>query len=61
MGLFNMFIVLPEIIAALGFGWVMSTLLDNNKLHAVMLGGVLILIAAFLTLRIEKTKHEQSN
>ena len=24
MGLFNMFIVLPEIIAALGFGWVMS-------------------------------------
>ena len=34
MGLFNMFIVLPEIIAALGFGWVMSTLLNNNKLHA---------------------------
>ena len=53
MGLFNMFIVLPEIIAALGFGWVMSTLLNNNKLHAVMLGGVLILIAAFLTLRLQ--------
>ena len=53
MGLFNMFIVLPEIIAALGFGWVMSTLLNNNKLHAVMLGGFLILIAAFLTLRLQ--------
>ena len=53
MGLFNMFIVLPEIIAALGFGWVMSTLLNNNKLHAVMLGGFLIIIAAFLTLRLQ--------
>ena len=57
MGLFNMFIVLPEIIAALGFGWVMSTLLNNNKLHAVMLGGVLILIAAFLTLRLQSKSH----
>ena len=53
MGLFNMFIVLPEIIAALGFGWVMNTMLNNNKLHAVMLGGVLIIIAAFLTLRLQ--------
>ena len=56
MGLFNMFIVIPEIIAALGFGWVMSMLLDNNKLHAVMLGGMLILTAAFLTLRIKSFK-----
>ena len=56
MGLFNMFIVLPEIIAALGFGWVMSNLLNNNKLHAVMLGGGLILIAAFLTLRLQSKK-----
>lgn len=58
MGLFNMFIVIPEIIAALGFGWIMSTLLDNNKLHAVMLGGILILTAAFLTLRIKSFKSE---
>ena len=54
MGLFNMFIVLPEIIAALGFGWVMSALLDNNKLHAVMLGGGLLIIAGFLTIRISR-------
>ena len=68
MGLFNMFIVLPEIIAALGFGFVMSKLSSsiklhefmlsfgippNNKLYAVMLGGVLILIAALLTLRLQ--------
>ena len=52
MGLFNMFIVLPEIIAALCFGWVMNEILDNNTLHAVMLGGVLLIIAALLTIRI---------
>ena len=57
MGLFNMFIVLPEIIAALGFGWVMSTLLDNNKLHAVMLGGFLLIIASLLTIRISTNKN----
>ena len=50
MGLFNMFIVIPEIIAALGFGWVMRTLLDNDKLSAVMLGGGCLLLAAVLTL-----------
>ena len=54
MGLFNMFIVLPEIIAALGFGWVMSELLGNNRLYAIMLGGALLLIAALFTLRVKE-------
>jgi maltose/moltooligosaccharide transporter len=54
MGLFNIFIVLPEIIAALGFGWVMSEVLGNNRLYAVMLGGVLLLIAALLTFRVKE-------
>lgn len=53
MGLFNFFIVIPEIIAALGFGWVMESVLDNNKLHAVMLGGALLVVAALLTLRVK--------
>jgi maltose/moltooligosaccharide transporter len=54
MGLFNIFIVLPEIIAALGFGWVMSEVLGNNKLYAVMLGGGFLLVAAVLTLRVKE-------
>ena len=48
MGIFNFFIVLPEIIASLGFGWVMSHLLNNNRILAVMSGGVFLLIAAIL-------------
>jgi len=53
MGLFNMFIVIPEIIAALGFGWVMREILDKNILHAVMLGGGMLIIAAILMLRVK--------
>jgi len=49
MGIFNFFIVLPEIAASLGFGWVMNHLLDNNRLAAVVSGGVFMLVAAVLT------------
>jgi len=56
MGIFNFFIVLPEIIASLTFGWIMSNMLDNNRLTAVMIGGVLMLIAAFLSLRVKESR-----
>jgi maltose/moltooligosaccharide transporter len=52
MGIFNFFIVTPEIIASLFFGWVMSHLLHNNRLTAVVAGGCFILIAALLMLRV---------
>jgi maltose/moltooligosaccharide transporter len=60
MGIFNFFIVLPEIIASLGFGWVMESVLDNNRLSAVMLGGGLMLLAALLTLRVQIEKSAES-
>ena len=51
-GIFNFFVVLPEIIAALGLGWVMEHLLHDDRLLAVVLGGVFLLVAAGLTLFI---------
>jgi maltose/moltooligosaccharide transporter len=56
MGIFNFFIVLPEIIATLTFGWVMQTFLDNNRVLAVAIGGGLLILAGILTLRINNTK-----
>lgn len=53
MGIFNFFIVLPEIIASLFFGWIMSHWLGNDRMLAVQLGGVFMLIAAFLSTRIK--------
>jgi maltose/moltooligosaccharide transporter len=59
MGIFNFFIVIPEIVASLGFGWVMSHLLDNNRLHAVVAGGVFLFLAALLVWRIRDTSDAE--
>jgi len=39
MGVFNFFIVIPQILASLGLGLLMNSLLGNNPMNAVMLGG----------------------
>jgi maltose/moltooligosaccharide transporter len=54
MGIFNFFIVLPEIIAALSFGWVMEHVLHENRMMAISLGGVLLILAGVLTMRIQE-------
>jgi len=48
MGIFNFFIVLPEILAALTFGPLVKHLLGGNLVHAVMAGGGFMLLAAVL-------------
>ncbi len=59
MGIFNFFIVLPEIIASLGFGWVMKHLLHNDRLLAVEIGGGLMFLAALICYLLidEKERH----
>ena len=52
-GIFNFYIVLPEIAIALGFGWVMSHFLNDDCLLAVLVGGVFLIVAAVLTRLIE--------
>ncbi len=53
MGIFNFFIVTPEIVASLGFGWVMNHLLGNNRMAAVLCGGVFLVVAALLAQRVD--------
>jgi maltose/moltooligosaccharide transporter len=50
MGVFNFFIVLPQIIASLCMGWVVKNLLGGNALLAVVVGGGCMILAAVLTL-----------
>ena len=64
MGIFNFFIVTPEIIASLLFGWVMAHLLHNNRLTAVVAGGCFMIVAALLMQRVldpgeEKTRVQE--
>jgi maltose/moltooligosaccharide transporter len=54
MGIFNFFIVLPEILAALFFGDLVKTYLHGNLVWAVMAGGVFMLLAAALLVLVPK-------
>jgi maltose/moltooligosaccharide transporter len=57
MGIFNFFIVIPEIVASLGFGWVMAHLFGNDRLLAVVAGGILLALAAALMQRVEDQRE----
>jgi maltose/moltooligosaccharide transporter len=46
MGVFNFFIVLPQILASAGLGLLMKTMLGGNPMNAVLLGGASLLVAA---------------
>jgi len=61
MGIFNFFIVIPEILASLFFGWMMNHLLDNNRILAVVAGGVFMIIAAILMQRVLDPGEEKSH
>jgi maltose/moltooligosaccharide transporter len=59
MGIFNFFIVLPEIIASLGFGWLMKNVLNNDRLAAVEIGGGLMILAALICFIFIKEKKNE--
>lgn len=59
MGIFNFFIVLPEIIASLGFGWLMKNVLGNDRMAAVEIGGVLMIVAAVICYFFIKEKKNE--
>ena len=54
MGIFNFFIVLPEIIAALTFGPLVKNFLGGNLVYAVMAGGGFMLLAAVLAQGVDE-------
>jgi maltose/moltooligosaccharide transporter len=53
MGVFNFFIVIPEIVAALCFQPLVRHVFHNNPLYVVIMGGVSMLVAAALTARVQ--------
>jgi maltose/moltooligosaccharide transporter len=60
MGIFNFFIVLPEIIASLFFGKIMENVLHNDRLMAVQIGGGLLITAGILcALIVKEQQHEE--
>ncbi|MGD9682016.1 MAG: MFS transporter [Candidatus Obscuribacterales bacterium] len=58
MGVFNLFIVIPEVIAALCFQPLVRHVFQNQPLYVVMMGGVSLLVAAALTARVEDKQEK---
>jgi maltose/moltooligosaccharide transporter len=52
MGIFNFFIVIPEIVASLTFQPLVRYVFNNNPLYVVMMGGASLLVAAALVTRV---------
>jgi len=52
IGLFNAFITIPQIVAALGLGWAIENWFGDSQLVAVMFGGGALLVAALCACRI---------
>ncbi len=60
MGVFNFFIVLPQILAAVALGPVVEKFLSGDAMKAVLLGGVSMALAAVLTLRVQSAEHREA-
>ena len=53
MGVFNFFIVIPQIVAATILGFLTIHLFDGNTLNTVVFGGCTMILAGFLTLQVK--------
>ncbi len=58
MGMFNFFIVIPQILAATLLGLLVRWVFDGEAIYALMTGGVLLFLAAFATLRVDDRDTE---
>jgi maltose/moltooligosaccharide transporter len=53
MGVFNFFIVIPQIVAAAVLGFIVGRFFGGHAIYALLVGGGSLVLAALLTLRVE--------
>lgn len=52
MGIFNFFIVIPQIVAASILGFIVNRYFEGESIYAFIVGGIAMIIAGILTLRV---------
>ncbi len=57
MGVFNFFIVIPQLIAATILGFMVKSLFNDQPIYALVVGGFSMILAGLLTLRVQD--HEK--
>ncbi|WKN43884.1 MFS transporter [Tunicatimonas pelagia] len=58
MGIFNFFIVIPQIIASGTLGFISRTFFDNQAIYVLMLGGVAMILAGLLVTFVDDIDDE---
>jgi maltose/moltooligosaccharide transporter len=56
MGVFNFFIVIPQIVAAALLGFCVKLFFHNESIYALVIGGISMIIAGFLCVFVQKEK-----
>ena len=54
MGVFNFFIVIPQIVAAAILGFFVNNVFNNESIYALLVGGVSMVLAGFLNLIVKE-------
>jgi maltose/moltooligosaccharide transporter len=57
MGIFNFFIVIPQIVAASILGFMVKTLFDSHSIYALLVGGASLVLAAILVVFVKDVKR----
>jgi maltose/moltooligosaccharide transporter len=58
MGVFNFFIVIPQIFAASILGFLVSQFFEGESIYALLIGGVGLMIAALFTLKVQDNDYQ---
>ena len=57
MGVFNFFIVIPQIVAATILGFLVKELFNGEPIYALIVGGCSMILSGLLTLRVQTNKR----
>lgn len=57
MGVFNFFIVIPQIVAATILGFIVQEFFGNQPIYALVVGGFAMILSGLLTLRVKTNKR----
>ncbi len=60
MGIFNFFIVIPQIVAASILGFILKSYFENQSIYALVIGGLAMIFAGFLSLLVDDKAKIQS-
>ena len=61
MGVFNFFVVIPQIVAATILGFIVKNFFNSEPIYALVVGGFSMILAGILTLRVKTLKRININ